>query len=137
MEEKIKNIQNAYLYKKGLKESLTESEKNLTLLFNEEELKELFYEKTFNIKPEIVIKTVSHIKSAFNKLPKEEYNSVKEKYIKILDGWNIEDLEPINVSSLSQEELRQFYKTLKNLAGQYKIKLPLDENDNILLIDEE
>jgi hypothetical protein len=123
----IESIQNAFFYKKGSKITLTESEKNLAMLYDEEELKTMFYEKTLNIKPETVTKSISHIKNAINKLPKKDKVVTEDQFNKILDGWKVNDEAPFELEKLQQEDLRNLYRALIDLSRKNSIKLPLEE----------
>lgn len=127
-------IKNAYLFKKGLKQSLTESETNLSLLYSEEELKNIFYEKTENVKPEVVNKMIFLAKEALDKLKGEEYEKLNTSFNNILNGWELGHGEKIKISKLNQEEIRILYKDLLELFNKNKIKLSLEEI-NLNLID--
>lgn len=127
-------IKNAYLFKKGLKQSLTESETNLSLLYSEEELKNIFYEKTENVKPEVVNKMIFLAKEALDKLKGEEYEKLNTSFNNILNGWELGHGEKVKISKLNQEEIRILYKDLLELFNKNKIKLSLEEI-NLNLID--
>lgn len=127
-------IKNAYLFKKGLKQSLTESETNLSLLYSEEELKNIFYEKTENVKPEVVSKMIFLAKEALDKLKGEEYEKLNTSFNNILNGWELGHGEKVKISKLNQEEIRILYKDLLELFNKNKIKLSLEEI-NLNLID--
>jgi len=127
-------IKNAYLFKKGLKQSLTESEANLSLLYSEEELKNIFYEKTENVKPEVVNKMIFLAKEALDKLKGEEYEKLNTSFNNILNGWELGHGEKVKISKLNQEEIRILYKDLLELFNKNKIKLSLEEI-NLNLID--
>lgn len=129
--EQIKNV---YLFKKGLKQSLTESETNLSLLYSEEELKNIFYEKTENVKPEVVNKMIFLAKEALDKLKGEEYEKLNTSFNNILNGWELGHGEKVKISKLNQEEIRILYKDLLELFNKNKIKLSLEEI-NLNLID--
>jgi hypothetical protein len=129
----IQQIQRAYLYKKGVVKTLNESEKYLTTILTEESLKDLYYEKTENLKPEIVNQTITHLSTIIEKKKGEEYDNLRKEFETILDGWQLTESNNINLAKLSQEDLRLFYKDLINFANKNKFKLPLNEiNVNLI-----
>jgi len=131
--DKIKNIQEAYFFKVGKRKVVNEEVKTLSLLFSEEELRKIFYEKTSNVKPETVKKTLLHLYVGKKGLSKDQQEGFGKEFQEILDGWKIKE-EFQEIFKLQQEEIRLLYKKCKDLSTKYNIKLPLEE-EKIQIID--